>query len=298
MTVYGLEYRPKSYRPTGPLRRLQPLVRSEFRAMFHGRWTIMLYAACFLPAFVRMVIMLGWIGLLPFAGGARERLDEAPDMVRMWIPLAREFYVELVVHAPNGVFFFVIVLTALATARAIAKDRATNALELYWTRGISPFGYFVGKWFGAFLLLATLTVVAPTVIWLVGALLADDWTFWESTSGFVPRVLLAQVVFTFVLSLLCVLVSAVAGSANVATILWCLMLGGSLALSLFLSQMMREDLRATVSIWDAAGTLARAIAGMKTSPRDLEGAAWTLSGLTAVLVLLVKRRLRISEALG
>lgn len=298
MTVYGLEYRPKPYAPTGWFRRLSPLVRGEFRALFRGRWGIALYACCFLPVLARFMIVLGYIGLLPFAGGREQQLDNVPDMMRMWVPTFRDFYLELVIHAPDGVFFFALVMTALATSRAIAKDRATNALELYWTRGISPFGYLFGKWLGAAMLLGTLTVAAPLFVWSTGALLADDWTFFDQTAGFVPRVVLGHLAFTTVLSVACVLVSAIAGSANVATILWCLLLGGSFALSFFLSEMLDEDLRNTVSIWDAAATIAREIAGAKVGARDLRGAVTTLAGLFVVLALLARRRLRIGEALG
>lgn len=296
MTVYGLEYRPKSYRPTSAWQRLQPLVRAERNVLFRSKWGIGTFLFSVSTLFVRLVILLGYLGLLPFAGRLRDAADEVPPAMRMWIPTKVEFYVEQVVSMEQGFFVF-LVLTAVATARTIAKDRATNALELYWTRGISPLGYFVGKWFGAFSLVGLVTVGGGILLWLVGSLFAEDWSYFLDTAKFMPQALLGLLTFTVVLTLLCVLLSAVCASANLATILWCLLLGGSSAAEVVLRELMPGKQKVTVSVWDSAATVARAIAGIPHRGHSLVGAIWVLGGLLLALCWIARRRLRATEAI-
>lgn len=296
MTVYGLEYRPKSYRPTSAWQRLQPLVRAERNVLFRSKWGIGTLLFSVSTLFVRLVILLGYLGLLPFAGRLRDAADDVPPAMRMWIPTKVEFYVEQVVAMEQG-FFVLLVLTAMATARTIAKDRATNALELYWTRGISPLGYFVGKWFGAFSLVGLVTVGGGMLLWLVGILFAEDWAYFEETARFMPRAILALLTFTVVLTLLCVLLSAVCASANLATILWCLLLGGSSAVEVVLRELTPGNEDLTVAVWESAATVARAIAGVPYRGHSLAGAIWMLGGLVLGLSLLARRRLRATEAI-
>ncbi len=296
MTVYGLEYRPKDYRPTSAWQRLRPLVRAERNVLFRSKWGIGTLLFCVSPLFVRLVILLGYLGLLPFAGRLRDAAEDVPPAMRMWIPTEVEFYVEQVVAMEQGFFVF-LVLTAMATARTIAKDRATNALELYWTRGISPFGYFVGKWFGAFSLVGCVTVGGGLLLWLVGILFAEDWTYFESTAPFMPRALFALLTFTVVMTLLCVLLSAVCASANLATILWCLLLGGSFAVEIVLRELLPGNRDTTAAIWEAAATVARAIAGVPYRGHSLEGSLWLLGALLLSLSLLARRSLRATEAI-
>ncbi len=296
MTVYGLDYRPKPYAPTSAWQRLSPLVRMERNALFRSKWGIGLFMFCVLPVFVRLVIMLGYMGLLPFAGRMRDAAENVPPAMRMWIPTYIEFYVEQVVSMEQGFFFF-LVLTAMATARAIAKDRATNALELYWTRGISPRGYFLGKWIGSLQLAGMVTVGGALLLWLTGVLFAEDWGYLQETIGFMPRAMLALLAFISILTMLCVMVSAVSASANLATILWCLVLGGSFAVEQVLRELTPGNKSHSASVWDAAATVARAIADVPDRGASLQGSLTLLGALFVSLGFLAMRRLRVTEAI-
>jgi ABC-type transport system involved in multi-copper enzyme maturation permease subunit len=297
VTVYGLEYRPKAYTPTGPFQRLRPLVHSELHVLFRSKWGIGLYGLCVFPVLVRLVMLLGYLGLLPLGNQLRETAQALPPELRLFVPVNIEFYVEQVVRMDQG-FFIMLVLTAMATARAVAKDRATNALELYWTRGIRPSGYFFGKWLGAFLLVASITVGAPMLLWVIGVMFAADWAFLSDTIGFMPRALAALAVFTFLLTGLCLLVSAIAASANVATILWCLLLGGSSAVAQVISELQGGNAGTSISVWDAAATLARDVAGIPERGTSTAGALMLMTGFGVVLGWFARRRLRLSEAIG
>ncbi|MGE3171107.1 MAG: hypothetical protein AB7O97_00690 [Planctomycetota bacterium] len=298
MTVHGLDYRPGPYRPTGRLQRLWPLAVVEFRSLFRGKWSIALFLVCAFPSLVRLVLLLFWLGVLGVGGDrARRAGAAAPGEFGQFVPTNIDFYVEQVV-APNHGLLPLLVLTALTTARAVAKDRATNALELYWTRGISPLQYFAGKWLGALMQIGTLTVGVPVVLWVVGVIFAEDWSFAADTIGFMPRAVLGLGVFTALLAALGVLVSAFSAGANVATVLWCLLVGGSQVVAELLGILTRDDYGAWISVWDAAAALARTVAGSAGPGDSAAGAAILLGGLGALLVALARRRLRITEAVG
>jgi ABC-type transport system involved in multi-copper enzyme maturation permease subunit len=298
MTIYGTQYRPAPYAPTSAWTRLLPIVRLEFTSLFRSRWGIVAFCLCLFPSVIRLVMLLIWVGVLSFGGPIRRMQGNAPRELQELMPDSARFYVEPIVAPEHGFMVFVL-LTTLVTARAIAKDRSTNALEFYWTRGISPLGYFGAKWLGSFLLVSTMTVAAPVVLWVVGSLLSDDWTFLHDTAGFMPGAVAGLLVFTASLTGICILLSAIAGSPNVAMILWCLLLGGSLALGQVVQGMSgRVGIGTACSLFEAAGALARALAGIPQRGVSVGGAAALLLGSGAVLAALARRRLRLQEAVG
>ena len=156
-----LGYRAASYEPVPAWRRWWPLARQQLRSLFGTRWGVGLFFLCVVPALVRLVLLLVFFGVLNF--GPVEIRDQMPrpgaDFAR-FDPFRVEFYVDDVLQVMPGMVF-VLLLTTVGAARSIARDRTTNALELYWTRGIAPWTYLFAKWVGATLLVATLTVLAP-----------------------------------------------------------------------------------------------------------------------------------------
>jgi len=141
--------------------------------------------------------------------------------------------------------------------------------------------------------------VGKLVLWVAGSLLSDDWTFLHDTVGFMPGVVAGLLVFTASLTFLCILLSAIAGSPNLAMILWCLLLGGSWAVGEMVQSMSRTaGVGSRISLFDAAGALARALAGIPQRGVSIGGAAALLLGVAAVLAALARRRLRLQEAVG
>ena len=63
---------------------------------------------------------------------------------------------------------------------------------------------------------------------LLSVLLAPDWSQWELTIGFMPRVLLGLVLLSACMSFLAVGVSASASTPNFASILWLFLVVGTL----------------------------------------------------------------------
>jgi ABC-type transport system involved in multi-copper enzyme maturation permease subunit len=300
VTIYGVGYRSLQYRSESAVARLAAVAALEFRTLFRSRWGVALFAICLLPSLVQLVFLMMHAGVLQFGPrgwvhGLQEQLAGNPGLAR-WIPTRLRFYLAPILEwslAP------VLMLTVLVSSRAIAKDRAANALELFWTRGISPRGYFVAKWLGSLALLGLLCVGAPLVLWILGVVMAPDWGFLEQTWPFMPRALLGLAVFTVALSYLPVVFSAVAGSPNLASVSWCMLLLGSLAFGNVLSALLRDVAwEPVLSLWDAAATLARWIAGMPEREATVRGAFVNLTVVSAALSALAIRRLRVREAVG
>lgn len=291
-------YRPLATARTAGWRRLWPLARQEMLLVFRTKWGVALYLVCLFPALGRLVMLLIIFGVIDFGPRAlRSRLSgrAGPELARI-DPMQAAFYLEPVLSVLPGMIFFLL-LTSMVVARSIARDRATNALELYWTRGITPWGYVVAKWFGGFLISATLTVLAPAILWLSASFLAEDWSLLLDTAPQLLAGLGGMIALTALWTAIGTLLSAICGTANLAMVAWCMLLVGSSAVGVVLSQALREPwLRACLSFWDAGGVLVRWLADLPQRGESVAGAAATLAGLLGVVALAARRRMRLAEA--
>ncbi len=300
MTIYGVGYRALRYEPVSTLVRLRAIADVEFRTLFRSKWGVAVFFLCLGPSIVSFVAMLVQLGILQFgppraAEALQENLPNKPDLLR-FVPSSIHFYLRPILSESFAPF---LILSALVSSRSIAKDVAVNALELYWTRGISPRGYFLAKWAGSFALLALVCIGAPLVLWVSGVLLAPDWTLFETTVQFVPRALLGLLAFTLVLSWMPVAFSAIAGTPNLASVFWVMLLIGSTSVGNIVAALLDSPSWAPViSVWDSAGTLAGAIGGLPDAADRLQGALVNLAVVSVVLTLLAARRMRMREAIA
>lgn len=297
MTIYGVGYRALTYRPVGAAVRLRALVLVEFQALFRSRWGVAKFLACLLPSIVYLVMLLVQMGVLQF-GPVRmgEQIPPNSEFAR-FLPTDRRFYLDPIIE--NWGLAPFLLISTLISSRAIAKDRAAGALELLWTRGITPRGYFLAKWLGTLGLLGIMCVLAPLLLWLLGIVLAPDWTLLERTWSFMPRTLAALVGFTLVLGYMPVAFSAIAGSPNLASLLWCMVVVGSTAVGHVLAELMRDPAWVPVlSLWDATATLARWVAGLAEPAKVVRGAMVNLVTVVCVLTVLMVRRMRLREAVS
>lgn len=297
MTIFGTGYRPLDHRPTPMVRRLWALTRLEFLRLFRTRWGTILFLVCQIPVIVNLVVLAIWAGFLDLGrpGMSEQLMRGAPE----YYPAAAEYY--LAPALDNGrAFVFVLVLTTLGSSRSIARDRAALALEILWTRGVGPVGYFLAKWVGSFMLIGIGTIALPLVIWVLARSLAPDDTFDATTAAFVPRVALALTFFTAVLTGLATALSAITRSANFASILWIvLVLGTSAVTRVFARLFNGEHSLLAVSPWDTTKRVAQAIAGV--TPRGdfpPSVAAIGVGAFALVLGVLAARRLKIAEAVA
>jgi ABC-type transport system involved in multi-copper enzyme maturation permease subunit len=254
---------------------------------------------CLFPALGRLVMLLIIFGVIDFGPRMlRDRLTQSlPPSMEQLNPERAAFYIEPVLAVMPGMIFFLL-LTSMVVARSVARDRATNALELYWTRGITPWSYVLGKWWGGFLITATSTVIAPLTLWLAAVFLAEDWNVLLGSAPQFAWGLLALVGLTAMWTAIGTLLSAVCSSANLAMVAWCILLVGTSAIGFILSQALHEPwLRSCLSFWDAGGVLVRAVAGLPQRDASVPGALATLTALFIGLVVAARRRMRVQEAL-
>lgn len=300
MTIYEHGYREARYAPSPAWRRLWPIARMELRALFRGGWGVAAFVACLVPSIVNLVLMLLSLGVLKFDGAPRGLQRQLPrgmqqQLLRV-LPDHIQFHVESIVMDS---LLPILIITAWVSCRAVAKDRAMNALELYWTRGISPRGYFVAKWFGSFLLLSIVTVLAPFLVWATGVLVAEDWGFLQDTIGFMPRVLLAHALFAAAIAWMCVCLSSLVRSAIFASMLWLLLVGLSGAMAGVLSHLIEgSSWTRSLGLWQSLSDLDRCIAGAPLQAGSAGEALAGVFGYLAVLTLMMLRTMRRQEAIA
>lgn len=299
MTIYDRGYRQADFVPEPAWRRLWPIAQHEFRGLFRGGWGVALFLLCILPSIVNLVILLIALGVLQFGGappGMRRMSRGMGEQIARLLPDRIEFHVDAILQTSMPAF---LILVALLGSRAIAKDRASNALELYWTRGIGPRGYFLAKWFGTFLLLLLVAVVAPLLVWTTGVLVAEDWGFLQDTIGFMPRVLLGHAVLAALLAWIGITISAMAQTPNFASVLWLMLLAGSGAVAGVLTGLLDDPgWCRCVWLWQSLADFDRWLAGVPLAGGVAGNAAVALGGYLAALTLLALRRLRRQEAIA
>ncbi len=297
MTIYGAGYRTLDYQQTGMWTRMWPVAWNVYRGLFRKRAGILLFVACMGPALFNIGVMMLQMGVMS-VGASAEHLQTLREMSPRMNAGAIEFYLATIVEYPSFLAF--VVLCAVVACRAIAKDRETGALEIYWTRCIEPRGYLFAKWLGSFLLVATVTVAAPLITWVMACLIAPDWSYLESSIAFVPRVLLAITLFTAVMTWLAVMFSSVATTANMASILWFSMLIGMDAIVRALVGLFHGEWAfKALNPWDAMQRITEWLSGY-TPNEDfpvsyaLISIAVVVGGLTAWSL----RKMRRVEAIG
>lgn len=280
-------------------RRIWPLARQEVTGLFRTRWGGIFYLFCLIPSVGKLVQLLIMFGVIEFGPRAlRSRLtQDLPPSLDYMNPARATFYVHAALSAMPGMVFFLL-LTSVVVARGIARDRATNALELYWTRGISPLGYLFAKWWGGFLLTATMTLAMPLLLWVTAGCLAEDWTLLAETAPQFALAMLGMLLATVAWTAIGTLLSAIAGSASLAMVLWSVILVGSFAVGVVVSNVLGERwLLASLSVWDAGRVIVHGIAGLDTQNEAPVAAAVTLGAAVTLLSIAAVRRMRVTEAL-
>ena len=136
------------------------------------------------------------------------------------------------------------------------------------------------------------------LLWIGAVLLAEDWTLLTATLGEFVTGLLGLALMTAIWTGIGTLLSAVCSSANLAMVLWAMLVVGSSAVGFVLSRALREpELRSALSFWDAGRVVVRDLASMPQRDVSVFGAYAMLATVAGALLLLARRRLRVVEAL-
>ncbi|MBL8750280.1 MAG: hypothetical protein JNK78_14025 [Planctomycetes bacterium] len=292
----ALRYRQSAFEVVPAWRRWWPLAVAEFRTLFRTKGGVAVYCVCLLPGVVRLVILLVLFGVLNLGGGGI-RAGAGQRARGVLEPASLDFYLRPALDVMPGMVV-ALLLTSLVTARAIARDRGTNALELYWTRGITPIGYLFAKWSGCCALFATLTVGVPFVLWCVACLFAEDATPYVQLAPSIARGLLGTLTATATWTAVCVFLSAVCATPSLAMVAWSTLVVGTDAVGFVFAKLLAAPWLSSLGLWNAGAVLARAIAGVSQRDASLVTAVITLGVATIGIGALAQRRIRLSEAVG
>lgn len=304
MTIFDTGYTDLDYQPTPPWRRIAALARLEFQQLFRTRLGVLLFVVCCLYLVVFLVVMQFTLNTIGSATAAR--VGEGLRQGVAWSnPYQREFYMT---YALEIGYFPYLILSTLIGARAVSGDRAVNALEIYWTRGISPWGYFLGKWLGMSALLAAVFLLGPLLLWLLAFLSVADIEFLPQTLQFMPGVVAALGFKCLVLGLLPVCFSSFARSANATSFLWLLVHVGTWALS-EVAELVHSNLERSgmvlgdkwypvINPWFATVRIESFLAGIHVPGFQVLPAFLALGALLALFLPILARTLRSTEAVG
>lgn len=293
MTVFGSGYRTLNVPLQPTWRRLQALAVTSFKAPFARRMGLLAYLFTFLPGLGNLIFLLLTSGLITFGDSAGS--GPSPAAQSIYDPTQARTYLRLVT---DQFVQFAFALTAWITCRAIARDRVAGALELLWTRGITPVGYFVAHWLGSFTLLALPTLGCQLLIYIVAYSTSADEEFLSNSFEPFLRAFAGSAVLLAVLTFLPLCISAIVSRAQLASILW---IGGLLllgAVSVIAGSIFRDVPGVgLIAPWRAMVELASQIAG--TTEDDLLVESSLSLGFWVVLLgSLAMRRLRPTEALA
>lgn len=304
MTIFDQGYSDFRYQPVSPLARIWSLANMEFRKIFRTKKGLMLFVLC--VVYVVVLLVLVFINLGPEAARFERGLSQLSDRLS---PFKRDFYLS---YSTDFGFLFFIALSSVISVRSIAGDRAVNALEIYWTRGITPWGYFIAKWLGSFLLLLSVFLSGPLLAWIYAAISAPSLDLFHTTIPFIPQVMLSLVLKCAILSFLAVGFSGAASSPNIVTFLWLVFMMGTAAFVELMKGIGRMHARnrpqeiddapewyAAINPWDAMVRIEEEIAGVaEDSAYSVWLAVLSLGALSMFILWRLRRCLRTTEAVG
>ena len=307
MTIFNTGYSSLQYEPVAGWKRLWPLTRMEFLKMFKTKRRVLVYVGCVAYIVVKLVLL--WAQLGPESADLRRGLEMMERVSPGMSPFHVKFYMN---YSTDLGFLPFILMTCLVSVRAISADKEVNALEIYWTRGITSWGYFLGKWMGSLLVLGSAFFAGPLVMWLYGLISAPDSLYFERTIEFMPQVLFALALKCVILSFIAVCFSTFGSTANVATFLWLLMILGTKALGEILAEIARETTRhnpeyvddspiwfQAICPWDAMKRIEEHITGLARVSDYPPWIAWAfLGGISLFLMTRLRKQLSTTEAIA
>lgn len=113
-----------------------------------------------------------------------------------------------------------LIIIALIIPSLISRDLSSKAIIIYSSKAVSRFDYFLGKFFTVFGMLCIAWLLPVCSAWLLGGLLAPDWSFlWHSRMALIKSVTYIVLAASF-LSILAMGISAISVKEKSATVIW------------------------------------------------------------------------------
>ena len=302
MGVHDLGFRGYEGGRSSVLARIGAIFSTDVRRFFKS-WKFLIYFAFSVaPAIFQLVIVYVWF--IVFEQG--ERMSGRRMGPRGAGTFLERFFGSSVTDAAFyyavpltlGIFL-AIIFSGVVGASIVSRDRKSNALEIYFTRGIRPVHYFFGKWSAtSFMLLAQL-LFPYLIVWVWAWTLSPDESFLQATWSMLPRVVLAQLFFCGSLGFLAVAQSVSSESPPFAVIRWCGALFGLHLIARLFVRVLDDDSWLLLSPWSVLYRIGGEIAGVEPGNELRIGsclivyAIWMLVG-----GLWLRRYLRPVEVVG
>lgn len=211
MPIYDLTYRRiEGVRPAGRFRFL-PITRAGLVLFFRRRIYVVLGLFALAPFFL-MIVPLAAPHLIE-----QFRVSDLPPEIQRFLHLNPE---SLFVYLTKFQWVFVFLFALLTGGGLIANDLRANALEIYFSRPITVWDYFLGKLFVVWSVLLAMTLLPSLLLWIIDVSLAIEDRFWVGQLHLLPRIVGAAICLTLPYALLALACSTVAKSARGAMLLF------------------------------------------------------------------------------
>lgn len=193
---------------------------------------------------------------------------------------------------PTATFAFISMV--IYGSQLIAKDKAANALQIYFSKAVTRVDYLVGKLFAISLILALATLIPSAIALVVGLFATPDFTLYISQAWYVPFIVIAFWLF-YTLSYGSVILafSASQTSSMRSAIMFFGFLMASELIPLLVSQILGANDFITALSWsDAVAGVGNALLEQQADDKGL--LFWrciTVSAYTTIAMIFLSRRI-------
>ncbi|MCA8969310.1 MAG: hypothetical protein KDC95_05980 [Planctomycetes bacterium] len=284
----------------GVRERILAITTTEIRRIFSKKMFLVFFFLMMAPAIMAFVIV--WIRFIVIEGSG-QLMGFGNRMERMAARgpfggsiLDVDFYFDLL---RGGGTALTLIFSGVVGAGIIARDRAAGALELYFTRGIRPISYFLGKFLTVWFLLLCQVLFGFLIVWIFAVSVAPtDSGYFSETWPFIPRLIAAQAFFCATLAFWLCALSTSTDSVRFAILRWIGVLAVLRIVAGILNKLFMTPSTHLVSPHQVVKRIAQAIAGAEPSDMSLESSILVWGVLCALALYWTRRHLRPVEIVG
>ncbi|MDA0750243.1 MAG: hypothetical protein O2964_05960 [Verrucomicrobia bacterium] len=235
MSLYRSAYQHWQGRYLGIWYRRGAIAMNGIRSAWDNKWTRNMVLGAWMLSIVQAAILFG-IGQLLVEDSViytlveqfQPQLQTLAKGLMSWIVAHPEISVSstysfLFYFFSGWLKFFPLIIITLIIPALISRDLSSKAIIVYSSKAVSRFDYFLGKFMTVFAMLSFAWLLPVCSAWLLGGLLAPDWSFlWHSRMALVKSMTFIGFSSAF-LSLIAMGVSAISIKEKSATVIWVVM---------------------------------------------------------------------------
>lgn len=201
MPIFDQGYQHWAGELSGHAWRWLAITRQGVRVQLRKRWTKWAVSSAYAPALLLAAAVIVW-GLLEQGSSLldpiRFLLEGLPEEIRDGPKRYRMAFWTMAFHFFFSVqTFFVMILVLMVGPDLISQDLRFNAVPLYFSKPLTRFDYFMGKFGIIAFFLAMVTIVPAAAAWLIGVAFSFELSVFRDTG----RILLGSIGFGVVLAL-------------------------------------------------------------------------------------------------